>query len=172
MTGTMERSTPRPGTIAECGVCRRADRKIFCRGMCHTCYQRICRHDRPYPKMACAECKVVRQVKARNLCWICFASPEIRVRHKKRPDSREPTPGKGDFIVVLCKPGDSIQDEIRIMRCKTADAARQECKDRNMAARRRGSKSKSFYFVNTDRSTRLPWVDRMLAKLEIGKGEE
>lgn len=120
----------------------RESRKIFCRGICHRCYKRLVKKQGP------------------------------KDPSRQGIGGRAPMPGEGDFIVVLCKPGDAIQDEIPILRHKTAKKAREDCQRRNTASRLRGGRSKCFYFVGVNRTIRLPWIDRMLAKLEVTKGEQ
>lgn len=124
----------------------------------------------------CQSCRKVKRISARDMCGPCYKRIILKTipRDPARAGigGRIPIPGEGDFIVVLCKPGDEMQDEIPLVKHKAASDARRDCKRRNLAARSRGKKSRCFYFVSVNRTVRLPWVDRMLAKLEATKGEQ
>lgn len=127
----------RPGDVTTCEECQQT-KVIFCRYYCGSCYRQIMRH------------RQTRYPKGRG----------------PGKSGRAPTPGKGNYLVMLCKPGDELQDEIPILRVQTAIEAIEECRNRNIAARERRSRSRCFYFVGCDRSLRLPWIERMIQRLD------
>ena len=170
-----KKKLPVAGTNDKCLVCENV-RRIFCRGVCGRCYEKVFRSDRDRKKV-CSGCKLERTIYSRGLCCSCFKNPHLREQTPSRQGKRSEAamvliPGDGPFCVTLCKPDDDVQDEIPIRRFRNANKAKEECRRRNEMARRRKRWGRSFYFVSVHNSARLWWVDKIAKKLGAGVTDE
>lgn len=157
-----KKKLPAGGTNANCMVCGDVKR-IFCKGVCRQCYDRVFRPNRNR-RGVCSGCKNERVIYSRGLCSPCFKNPHLREQTPSKQGQSsviDSIPGDGPFCVTLCKPGDDVQDEIPIKRFRNANRAKEECQRRNEIARRRRRWGRSFYFVSVYNSARLWWVDKI-----------